>query len=786
MHELRCAVRLFLRRPLLTLVVVTTLAAGLSAAIAAFAVVDQVLLRKPALGDPDRLVMVWEVSHKEPDERQLVAPADFHDLRASGAFSSAAAWMSWNFNLTGQGTPERLRGALVSEEFFKTLGREAIAGRNLPGQDSVVISYAVWQRIFGGAAGMAGRTITLDGEPVTVAGVMPKDFVFPDRETDVWTALVWGKHFQRDDRAGRNLRVIGRLAPGVSLSRAESMARTILARIAATSPSTHEGLTARVTSLHDEQTREVSTMLLAILAAAAGMLLIAAANVANLMLMLAASRVRELATRVALGGGRIRLLRQSTAEGLVIGGLAAMAGVGGAAVVLRAFSALVMPDRAIVLDARVLAAGILAALVAGMASTVIPGWLFTRTDLAGALRSSHQIAGTGGRLRNTLVIAQVALACALLVSAGVLAKSFLRLMSVDPGFDRRSVLTARVWLPGSYETSAEQQRFLEDVLARVRALPGVRSAATIQDLPLRGNAMTFELDVDPGHSPAKAAYRVVSDGYFDAMRIPLLRGRGFTAGDRASAPHVFVINNALARRAFAGKDPIGRRVRIGTDGAWGTIAGIAGDVKQMGLDEDEVPAIYEPAAQKMFDWLRWTTFVVRTDGPGDALAMPLAMPLRKAVMAVDPNQPVFEIVTLDDVLGTSVVKQRMSAWIVGAFGAAAFMIGLIGVGGVLSYAVALRTRELGVRLALGARPAEMVRLVLADCGRLLVPGVLAGLAIAVSLSPLLDRLLFRIAALDGSVYAAVTAAVLAAGALAAVVPARRAARIDPAQALSAE
>ena len=783
MHELRCAVRLFLRRPLLTAIVVTTLAAGLAAAVAAFAVVDQVLLRKPALGDPDRLVMVWEVSRKEPDEQKLVAPADFHDLRASGAFSAAAAWMSWNFNLTGQGTPERLRGALVSEEFFATLGREAIAGRALPGEGSVVISYAVWQRVFGGAPDIAGRTITLDGEPVTVAGVMPKDFVFPDRETDVWTALVWGTHFQRDDRAGRNLRVIGRLAPGVSPERAERIARTILARIAAASPATHEGLSARVTSLHGEQTREVSSMLLAILAAAAGMLLIAAANVANLMLMLAASRAREFATRVALGGGRIRLLRQSTAEGLVIGGLAAMAGVGLAAVVLRAFSALMVPGREIVLDARVMVAGIVAALAAGIVSTVIPGLLFTRPGIAGALRSSHQIAGTGGRLRNTLVIAQVALACALLVSAGVLAKSFLRLMSVDPGFDRRSVLTARVWLPGSYETSARQQRFFEDVLVRVRTIPGVRAAATIQDLPLRGNAMTFELAVDSGiDSTAKAAYRVVSDGYFDAMRIPVLRGRGFTSGDRAAAPHVFVINNALARRAFAGRDPIGRRVRIGNDGAWGTIVGIAGDVKQMGLDEDEVPAIYEPAAQKSFDWLRWTTFVLRTDGPSDALAMPL----RKTVMSVDPNQPVFEIVTLDDVLGTTVVKQRMSAWIVGAFGAAAFLIGLIGVGGVLSYAVALRTRELGVRLALGARPAEMVRLVLLDGGRLLVPGILAGLAIAVSVSPLLDRLLFRIAALDGSVYAAVAAAVLAAGTLAAIVPARRAARVDPAQALSAE
>ncbi|HEU4889765.1 MAG TPA: ABC transporter permease [Thermoanaerobaculia bacterium] len=442
---------------------------------------------------------------------------------------------------------------------------------------------------------------------------------------------------------------------------------------------------------------------------------------------------------------------------------------------------MVAPGREIVLDARVLGAGIVAALLAGIVATVIPTMLLSRGDMVDAIRSSHQIAGTGGRLRNTLVIAQVALACALLVSAGVLVKSFLRLMAVDPGFDRRGTLTARLWLPGSYETSAEQQRFFDAVLHRVRALPGVRAAATIQDLPLRGNAMTFDLDVDSGLR-SSAAYRVVSEGYFDTMRIPMLRGRTFGTVDGPTAPHVFIVNAALARRAFAGADPIGHRVRLGDDGAWGTIVGVAGDVKHMGLDADEVPAIYEPASQKTFDWLRWTTLVLRTDGPADALAIPL----RRAVMEVDPNQPVFEIVTLEDVLGTTVVKQRMSAWIVGAFGVTAFCIGLIGVGGVLSYAVALRTRELGVRLALGARPAEMVRLVLADGGRLVIPGVLIGFAIAVSVAPLLDRLLFRIAALDWQVYAGVAAAVLVAGALAAMVPARRAARLDPAQVLGAE
>jgi putative ABC transport system permease protein len=781
MHELRCAIRLFVRRPLLTTVVVMTLAAGLAASIAAFAIADQFLLRKPALDDPDRLVTISEFSREEPDAPRQAAPADFYDLRGSGAFTSTAAWMRWNFNLTGEGTPERLRGALVSEEFFTTLGRDAVAGRAATGEGSVVISYAIWQRVFGGAPDVAGRPITVDGERVTIAGVMPQNFEFPDAETDIWTGLVWGKHFERDDRESRNLRVIARLAPEVTLERAGAIARTIIARAAAVSPSTHANLSARVTPLHREQTRELSSMLLAILAASAGMLLIAAANVANLMLMLAASRARELATRVALGGSTFRLLRQSTIEGLVLGTLAGGAGLALAAVVLRAFSAVLGSGREIVLDTHVLVAGILAALLAGIAATVIPSALFGRRNTADAIRSSHQIAGAGGRLRNTLVVAQVALACALLVSAGVLVKSFLRLVSVDPGFDRRGTITARVWLPSSYETSPEQQRFFAAMLDRVREIPGVQSAATIQDLPLRGNAMTFDLQLDSGLK-ASAAYRVVSDNYFDTMRIPILRGRTFGSDDSVAAPRVVIINTALARRAFPGIDPIGQRVRLGDDGVWETIVGVAGDVKHMGLDADEVPAVYEPASQKTFDWLRWTTLVLRTDASADALSIPL----RRAVMAVDPNQPVFEIISLEDVLGTTVVKQRMSAWIVGAFGVTAFCIGLIGVGGVLSYAVALRTRELGVRLALGARPAEMVRLVLADGGRLVVPGILAGFAVAVSVSPLLDRLLFRIAALDLQVYAGVAGAVLVAGAVAAFVPAQRAAKLDPAQVLGAE
>lgn len=751
MHDLRFAIRLFARRPLLTIVVLGTLAVGLAATIAAFAVVDRVVLREPALHEPDRLVTIKELSRKDPGKEHLVSPAGFHDLRASGAFASAAAWMPWSFNLTGEGTPERLRGALVSEELFPTLGRGAAL------RDGVMISHALAQRV-------TGRAITLNGERVAIAGVLPRDFAFPDAETEVWMPLVWGAHFDRDDREGRNLRVIARLADGLSVARADAIAKAVVARAHSEEP-----WSARVLLLHDEQTRELRPTLFAILAAALGMLAIGGANVVNLMLMLGASRRRELATRMALGGSPLRLLRQALAEGLVLGVAAALLGSALAAAALRVLSTMHLRIPEVALEPRVLVVAFVLSVLSCLIASSIPALL-----VRPSLRATHQIASSGGRLRGALVIVQVALASALLICAGVLVKSFAELLRVDPGFDPRQVVTARIQLPSSY-TTERQRAFHAALLERMRALPGVRVAATIQDLPLRRNAMTFDLLLDDA-TKSKAAYRVVSDGYFEVMRIPVLRGRGFTSADGAGAPRMFVINRALARSAFAGADPIGRRVRVDDEGRWGTIAGIVGDVKQMGLDADEVPAIYEPAAQKDFAWLRWTTIVLRTDG-----SVP---PIRRAVMEVDPNQPVYDVATLEEILGETVAKQRVSAWIVATLGGIAFVIALIGIGGVLSYAVALRNRELAVRVALGACPAELVRLVLSEGGRLVVPGVLAGLAIAVAVSPLVERLLFRIAALDGLVYGTVAAVVVVAAFAAALVPARRAATVDPATTLS--
>jgi predicted permease len=759
MTALQHAFRLFVRRPLMTAVAVLALAAGAGASIAAFSVLDQVVLRKPALRDSDRLVV----------QQNLVSPADFHDLRTSGAFESSAAWMRWNFDLTGQGAAERLRGVLASSELFQTLGRDAVVGRVLTARDpgdAIVISHALWQRAFGGDRSIVGRRIILDGQPNTVVGVMPADFAYPDEQTDLWTPLIWGVHFQRDDREGRNLRMIARLKRGVSAEEAGAIASSIIERV-----SGEKHLGAALRTLHEEETRELRPALLVVFAAAAAMLLIACANVVNLMLMLGSSRRRELATRIALGAGPSRLLRQAFAEGSILGGAAAAGGIAIALVALRFAATMHLPlsSHALSLSPAACIAGAVAAWLAGVVAMTVP--MVARGSLA-VFAARNDTAAGGGAMRAAFVVIQVALTCALLVSGGALVKSFARLMSVPLGFDARNVLTARVWLPRrAYDTNEKQIAYFESLRERLAQLPGVTAAATIQDLPLRKNAMTFP--VASANRETKGAYRVVGGNYFEAMRIPLLRGRGF---QQTEPERVFIINRALA--ATLGADPIGQTMRIG-DGPAGTIVGICGDVRQMGLEEDDVPAVYQPATQKQFEFLRWSTIVLRANGVD-------ARRLMNEAAAIDPNVPLYDVITLEDLLGEHVSKPRVTLWLVAALAATAFAIALIGIGGVLSYSVSLRTREIAVRVALGARPLELLRLVVTQAWMLVVAGMAAGFTLAVLAAPSLDRLLFRVKAVDPAVYALVALAVFVATTAAALIPAGRAARIDPAATLRAE
>jgi putative ABC transport system permease protein len=792
MSALRVALRVYIRRPALSLVIVSALGVGLGAALAAFTLVDRVLLRKPALPDSDRVVVVSEIDPKAPEKPALVSPADFLDWSHGGAFRSAGAWMKWSFTLTGTPMPQRLRGALVSGEYFGVLARPAALGRTLIPADArdghddvVVISDRLWREAFNRDPAMAGRRILLNGSPVEVAGVMPAGFRYPDDDIDVWTPIVFGKSFARDDRAGRNLRVIARLRPGVSPAAATSLLDVMMKRTAALSPKTHAGWRASVTTLHDDETRALRPTVTLLFAAAAAMLLVAVANVVNLLMMLAAARSRELATRLALGARRMTLLRQSVLEGALAGAVS-----GGLALVIaaallaamRSTSGELLRAESFELAPHVAILGVVAALAIGIASAVGAMLLASRADLVGAIRASHQLSSTGGRFRGVLVVTQIALATAVLVAAGVLLQSFRRLTAVDPGFDRSHLLTAQVWLPSAYKDPVRQLAFFRDVTARLGALPGVSGVATVQDLPLKRNAMTFDVTLDDGRL-APGAYRVVSDGYFGLMRIPLLRGRGFTPRDDERAARVVIVNRAFAVRAFGSSDPIGRRLRIGGEGSWATVAGVAGDVKQMGLAEEEVPAVYQPLPQKQFDFLRWNAFVIRTTTPASP---ELVAAIRAEVRRIDPDQPLYEIRTVDAIVEGELTKPRLAASVVSGLGGVALFVALIGIAGVLSYAVALRTREFGIRMALGARPADVVTLVLRHAARLAAAGIGAGLLVALAGSPLLDRLLFQVAPVDGAVYATVAITLLTVAIAAALVPARRAAGVDPALMLRAE
>ncbi|HVR41813.1 MAG TPA: ADOP family duplicated permease [Thermoanaerobaculia bacterium] len=791
MSPWRLALRTLRRRPSFVLTVLLTLGIALTALAVTFGVADPVLFRPLPFHDPDRLVVIQERDRRAPGEAKLVSPADFHDVAALEPFDSSAAWMNWNFNLTGRGLPRRLVGSLVSERFFSTLGAAALHGRTFepadarPGaQSGVVISHRLWREVLGSDPAVVGTTIALGGDPVEVIGVMPASFHFPDENVDVWTPLVFGVHFQPDDRGGRNLRMISRLRDGGE--EAQRRLDVLAAGLSADSARTHEGWSIVAVPLHESLAGEVRPMLLLFAGATALLLAIAVANTTNLLLMLAASRRREIATQSAIGAGAGRMVLETLAQAALLGLTAAALSLAAAAALLPLVSAigieLPYPVR-LALDARLFAFTLAMAAIATGVAAAPAALLVLRTPLARALHERDAGSRAGGRVRRILVVAQIAIACTLLVGAALFGRSLARLAAVDPGFEPRNLVTARTWLPRSYETSAQHAAFFDEVLSRIGRLPGVESAAAIQDLPLGRNTMRFEVEVEGRDEPQEAAWRVVSDGYFETMQIPLHRGRGFGPLDRADAPRVAIVNRTLAIRTFGAEDPIGRRIRVGGDGAWATVVGIAGDVRHRGLVEEELPAVYEPLAQKDRDFLRWMTLTVRTAA---APSPSIAAAIREAVAEVDPAQPVYEIATMEELLRAQTAGARVAAILVGAVGTTALIIALVGISGVLSYGVALRRRELGIRAALGATPRALLALVLLEALALGAAGAAIGLLLTTSASSRLDPLLFDTSLVEPALLALVIALVMMLSLAAAAAPARRASRLDPARVLREE
>jgi putative ABC transport system permease protein len=804
-QDLRYGLRTLLKRPGSTLVALLTLALGIGVNTAIFSAVDSILLRPLPLKDPERLVSIWERGVRQGINQNEVAPANFFDLRnQSQAFESIGAHGPQDINLTGDAEPERLNGELVTANVFSILGVEPALGRTFlqnedqPGQHRVVVlSERLWQRRFNGDPSIVNRNVTLNGESFTVAGVMPRGFFFPERETELW--IPWSMEpEQASGRGDHYLRLIARLQPGTSLTQANADVESIAGRLSAEYPKTNEGLTFIVNSLHQDYAGDLRSPILILFAAVGLVLLIACANVANLLLAQATTRRREIAIRLALGARRWTIVRQLLTESLLLAGAGGLLGLIGALWGVEALSKL-LPEslsklQNVSVDARVFLFTLGVSLLTAVVFGGVPALLAARAKPGETLSEVARDTGGGlsGRyVRRLLVVSEVALAVVLLVGAGLLIRSFQILRQVNTGFTTENLLTMRMVLPMPKYAKPEARRaFYDEVLRRINELPGVESAGMITFLPLSFHGMNFSFSVEGQTSPSDmklpfALYRVVSPDYFRAMGIPLQRGRFFDAHDNAGSHPVILVNRRLAEQYWPGQDPTGKRIKIGpldSPNPWLTVVGVVGDVRQSGLYGDLRMDLYSPYAQERRAFIAPRDLVLRTKGD----AASVAGAVRQAVWSVDKDQPVSHVRTMDQVFAAAISQERFQALLLGLFAALALVLACIGLYGVISYAVAQRTHEIGVRMALGARPHDVLRLVLRQGMSLTVVGLVLGIAIGSVATRVLSDMLYGVTTRDPLTFVGVPILLLLVAFLACYIPARRATRIDPLVALRYE
>ena len=795
LQDLRYALRTLRRNVGFTMAAVLTMALGIGATSAIFSVVDGVLLRPLPYAAPERLVMVW--GRYANFGRTATSLPDFLDWRASSrTIGQMAARHGAVFNLTGEGEPEQLSADRVTANFFPTLGVAPVLGRGFaeheeePGQGNVVIlGHGFWQRRFGGETSVVGRPIRLNGQPYTIVGVAPPGFRFAD-DVDLYAPVV------RDSAAGRRseyLTVFGRLAPGATVQQAGAEMATILRRLAEQYPATNANLLSEVVGMHDDVVGTVRPALLVFMGAVGLVLLIACANVANLLLARAAVREREMAVRAAIGAGRGRLVRQLLTESLVI------ALLGGALGLLLAFWAVGLLRAAefdllprlhevrVDTTAALFALGV--ATVTGILFGLAPAVRLSGGALHGALKDGARGAAGGAvtRFRNALVLGEVAVALVLLVGAGLLLRSFDKLNRVQLGFRAEGVLTYNVVLPSArFEQPSQLPPAYDALLERTRAIPGVRAASVSNGLPMGGAGyISFAIDGREGRPEANEDLQPfrVSPDHFRVLGIPLKQGRLFGPGDVEGAPRVAVVNEEMVRRYFDGRSPIGRRVTFGdpadTSSVWWTVVGVVGDVAQEGVTAKPYAQLYRPIAQNPG---RGLTVAIRT--AGDPMA--IAAQARRALRAFDPELPLSDLRTMEDRIGENLAQPRVSMLLLAGFAGIALTLAAIGIYGVIAYAVAQRTREIGIRMALGATTADVRQLVVRQGMTPVLIGVVVGVGAALLLTRLMSSLLFGVSATDPATYAGV-ALFLAGVALAASwLPARRATRVQPVIALRQE
>jgi putative ABC transport system permease protein len=798
-RDVRYAVRVLAGNPGFAAAALVVLALGIGANTAIFTVVNSLLLRPLPFREPERLVRVWHTPPQAsfPGRKQFaVSAANYLDWqRQQHVFESMSIQNFRPFTLTGQGEPEQLQAQAVSAGYFETLGVPPLVGRwftpdeDQPGRNQVVIlSHALWQSRFGGDHSVVGRSILLDGTPHTVVGVMDARFRFPGF-VKLWTPLAWTEK-ERAVRGEHSCTVVARLAPGVDVPQAQAEMATISQRLERQYPEDDKGWGALVVPLREDLVSDLRPSLMVLLGAVALVLLIACANVANLVLSRTLARRREIAIRVALGAGSGRVIRQVLTETTLLGLAGGVLGLGvaygGIALIEVFFGDRLPKTLPVQVDGRVLAFAALVSILAGLLAGLAPALRLARSSVSVALKEGGGRGGSdasGARVRGVLVVAEVALSLMLSVGAGLMIRTLVVLNTVDPGFDARNVLTAQVALPEPrYPQKERQLALFEGVLARLRALPDVDSAALVTNLPLvSGNnwpiAVVGRPPVPMSEQP-QVQGDVITPGYLHTMRIPLLRGRDFTDADRAGRPAVVLVSESMARWLWPGEDPLGERVVTAFyPEAEREVVGVVKDVKERGLAEKGTATMYLPLAQLTTSF---GTIVLRTRTAAPAALGPA---LLSAVHESDREQPVVDLLPMEAVVAQSTTDQRFTMWLLAAFAGVAVLLAAIGIYGVLAYAVRRRLREIGIRIALGADRVVVVGMVVADALPPTLVGVALGLAGTVAIRHVMATLIFGVTPGDPLTFLAVCALLTGVALGASALPAWQATRVNPATTL---
>jgi putative ABC transport system permease protein len=802
LQDLRYALRTLRKAPGFSAVAVLTLALGIGASTTIFSVVNGVLLRPLPFAEPERLFAV--ISHAVGDAIGAASPADFVDWRAEARTAELAAYNTTTFSLRGAEAAERIPGARVSAELFRVLRASPALGRTFLPEDEmagqgqrVVLGYDLWQREFNGAPEIVGQTIRLEAVPYTVVGIMPRGFEFPIEATraQLWVPLTLaGDASFQNSRGGHSLTVIGRLAPGATEAQLQGELRGIAARLAEQYPATNAEWTVSVRALADELVGGARQALLVLAGAVCFLLLIACANVANLMLARATARARDIAVRFALGASRGAVIRQLVTEGLVLALIGGVVGVVLAAWgvgLILAHAPVALPRLgSISLDGRVLAFTLIVSVASGLLFAIVPAWQAAAVGLHSVLKESGRgVAGgrTTHHLRGGLVVSEIALSLMLLAGAGLLATSFTRLQRLNPGFEPRGHLTTSITLSRTSYPSEDQRRTLFDrILEETRAIPGVDGAGLVTALPLSGRQSVVGMNLEGEAAPASGGFShavdfdIVSSDYFRVQGIPLRAGRPFEARDDGAAPLVVIVSQAFANRYWPGQDPIGKRLQLALPrGDSREVVGVVGDIHSKALDKPVAPALYIPLGQMAQGSM---ALVVQTRGQTGNVPQAL----REVVARLDPDLALATVRPMEEVLATSLARQQFSALLLGIFAVAALALSAIGIYGVMASLVVQRTREVAIRMALGAQPRDVLGLVVRHSAALTGAGMALGLGGALALSRLLANLLYEVRPGDPLTLAAVSALLGGVALLASYLPARRATRVDPMVVLRSE